>query len=202
MTAVEERRRTALRLPLGTLGLVAVSAAVFGLQHLPGFSLPAQWEAAWRGMPRDAAFLTGHFWALVAPATLAHNGWLHLTLNMAALAYFGRQAELRLGLAPVLLIALLAGIGGSGLELAISGVAKIGMSGVAYAFFGVFLASPRTVSRPLWLALAIGLLAWLGKGIFLDGPASGDGNVAHLTGLTIGIAAALIANAGLGRRRS
>jgi len=140
---------------------------------------------------------SGELWRAITPIFL-HFGLMHLAFNMVLLWVFGRQLELHEGRLTLLLLMLsFAVIPNLGQYLA-AGVNFGGMSGVVYAVLGycwlmnrlspqlVYAFPPALMGlMVVWLLIGFSdLLTWVGF------PAMA--NVAHLSGLLVGLAAAWV----------
>lgn len=174
-----------IRFPVLAVAFCAISAAlsILSLTHTP-------FDQSWRALHSSDAFRTPDFWRLVIPATLLHSSWHHLLPNLGLGLLLGIAVERRVGHLWFALALLLWLVVPTGLELWSSGRPQIGISGVDYAFLGFLLLNPPAIHRGLWLAGAAILLGWLAAGmLFPISPANPPGNVSHLTGLILGVAA-------------
>jgi len=150
-------------------------------------------DLTWRSLHSSDAFRSDVFWVLVLPATFLHSSWHHLTFNLVVGLLLGTAVERRIGSLWFIGFVLLCSIAPTGLELWYSGRPQIGISGIDYAFLGFLLPNPPPIRYGLWLACAVILLGWLLAGmIYPISPENPPGNVSHLSGLLIGIAAGLL----------
>lgn len=175
-------------LPVVTLTLCAVSAvlSIVSLTHVP-------LDSAWRTLHISDAFRSEVFWALVLPATLLHSSWHHLTLNLIVGVLLGAAVERRIGALWHIAFVLLCSIAPTGLELWCSGRPQVGISGIDYAFLGFLLLNPPSIRRGLWLTCVAILLGWLLAGVIYPvSPSNPPGNVSHISGLLLGMAAGLL----------
>ncbi|MBX6350960.1 MAG: rhomboid family intramembrane serine protease [Clostridia bacterium] len=135
----------------------------------------------------------GEWWRLVTPLFL-HFGWLHLVVNVWALAILGREAEAVFG--PLRLLALYfgSGLGGSLAELLLDRrpAVTVGASGALFGLLGALLYAATLVPGELrWRgvrAVLVPILANLAYGFLLSRTVN---NYAHVGGLAAGVALAL-----------
>ncbi len=160
------------------LWLSGIIVAVFILQMIFGTELfllikAVAWQEPWR-------FVTAIF---------AHANAAHLLSNLVALALFGLILEGRIGAKRVLFLFMAAGI----MVNVISPYERsLGASGAIYAILGAL-----TVLRPgmtVWVSwmpmpMFIAGIFWLLQDVFGVFYPTGVGNIAHISGLFIGIAA-------------
>ncbi len=160
------------------LWLSGIIVAVFILQMIFGTELfllikAVAWQEPWR-------FLTAIF---------AHANVAHLLSNLVALALFGLILEGRIGARRVLFLFMTAGI----MVNVISPYERsLGASGAIYAILGAL-----TVLRPgmtVWVSwmpmpMFIAGIFWLLQDVFGVFYPTGVGNIAHISGLFIGVAA-------------
>jgi GlpG protein len=173
---------------VATLTLCAISAAlsIVSLTQTP-------LDPAWRALHSSDAFRSADFWLMVIPATLLHSSWHHLILNLVTGLLLGAAIERRMGTLWFVGFVLLCSVTPTGLELWFSGRPQIGISGVDYACLGFLLPNPPPMQYPLWVACVVVLLGWLLVSvIFPISPANPPGNVSHVSGLLLGIAAGLL----------
>lgn len=208
-------------IPLGkrpvTLALAAACVFVFtqagpgnpsARDYQPGKTYEALMinSPATRGEGILADVRAGEAWRLFTPALL-HFGWMHLVGNLLALVYLASAVEGRAG--PVWLLALVAvlacasnvaeyGLGRlewSGRQIVLHPSIRFGgMSGVLFGLVGYLwvrgkVAPSAGMSLPpaVWLMSLIAFaLCWAGVGE--EGPYA---NVAHTTGLLLGMALGL-----------
>ena len=77
----------------------------------------------------------GQWWRL-ATASLLHASWLHLIPNLAYLLFVGWRVESVLGASATLLLLVASGLGAMGLSSALTSLATVGASGMAFGLFG------------------------------------------------------------------
>ncbi|WP_157217029.1 rhomboid family intramembrane serine protease [Flavisphingomonas formosensis] len=181
----------------GVTVLAWAAVAMLGLQQQAwtmGAFVPAR-----VGEPLGAAAIP--FWLTPLTATLLHGGLLHLTLNLVMFFYCGRQVELALGSAGLVLLYLIGAYAaalGQYLHDPASQVAMIGASGAISAVFGAYAllygrrrliggnARVSGVLNLLWL-----LAAWVGLQLLIGIATSGGGMLvaiwAHIGGFMAGL---------------
>jgi GlpG protein len=190
------------RRPL-TLALIAVSVAVFLLQHLASGAwveerlLFTTFHRGPEGGLRDDGLnpvLQGQAWRLVTPIFM-HVNIFHILFNMWWLRDLGTLIEIRRGtlrLAGLVLIAaVLSNLGEYLYEVRTADVASAaeGMSGVVYALFGyvwmkgLYEPEQGMIMHPNNVAIMIFWLFLCMTGVI--GPIA---NAAHVVGLAVGVA--------------
>jgi membrane associated rhomboid family serine protease len=141
---------------------VAFTAAV----HLAPLGSGRQWEEIGRlgYLPLEAIW-SGGYTALFT-SVFVHGGLLHLVFNVLWLMALGRLLEETLNPVAWAAFFIAAAVIASGTEIAVSGVAPIGVSGVVYAMFGLVWAGRHRV--PAWRLLATrgNFYLMVGWGIF------------------------------------
>ncbi|MDN3552687.1 rhomboid family intramembrane serine protease [Halomonas almeriensis] len=139
-----------------------------------------------------AGLASGQAWRLVSPVLL-HFGWMHLIFNMLWLWVFGRQVEALHGSRRMLLVVLLAALGGNLAQYATGTVLFGGMSGVDFALLGyVWLMSRRSPGSGFFVPqmLVVLMLGWMVFTMTDMAGLVGFGNIAneaHLGGLVVGL---------------
>ena len=138
-----------------------------------------------------AATTDGEWWRLLT-SMFAHFGFLHLALNMWALANVGPLVERLFGRALYLLLYLAAGIGGGMVSLAWNGdrIWSAGASGAIFGVYGLLLGYilrerhglPKLVFRPMLKSTLI----FAALNIFFGATRPGIDNACHLGGLATG----------------
>ena len=138
-----------------------------------------------------AATTDGEWWRLLT-SMFAHFGFLHLALNMWALANVGPLIERLFGRALYLLLYLAAGIGGGLVSLAWNGdrIWSAGASGAIFGVYGMLLGYilrerhglPKLVFRPMLKST----LLFAGLNVFFGATRPGIDNACHLGGLATG----------------
>lgn len=144
---------------------------------------------------------TGEIWRLITPVFL-HFSLLHILFNALWVWELGRRLEMYLGRWTYVLLILSIGIGSNYIQFYAGGGNIIfgGLSGVVYGLLGFLLVArigPDKNSAILRMptGIFVFMIAWLILGfigvidIFIDGSIA---NGAHLGGLLIGVAAALV----------
>ncbi len=97
--------------PLYTATLIAALGVVFVVQFATGFEFSTQLTAF-----NKPAFRTGEYWRILTGATV-HGSILHVVMNSYAFYSFGRLVEMLSNRAHLVLVFLLAAIGGGVLSL-------------------------------------------------------------------------------------
>ena len=169
---------------LGLLGDAAITAlAIVPVGIVGGQPVPES---------LGAGLASGQVWRLVSPVLL-HFGWMHLIFNMLWLWVFGRQVEALHGSRRMLLVLLLAALGGNLAQYATGTVLFGGMSGVDFALLGyVWLMSRRSPGSGFFVPqmLVVLMLAWMVFTMTDMAGLVGFGNIAneaHLGGLVVGL---------------
>ncbi|HEY0946270.1 MAG TPA: rhomboid family intramembrane serine protease [Opitutaceae bacterium] len=149
----------------------------------------------WRrfGISNGYEVFSGDYWTLLS-SLFAHVDPLHLLFNVYWLYLLGGYAEEHYGRRFYILLVLISGFCASTLELSFTGSTGVGLSGVLYAIFGFLwgetlftkvpievLPKPRVWLFLAWLLFCIGLT---------ESGVMAIGNVAHFTGLVIGLSTA------------
>ena len=125
----------------------------------------------------------------VVTAIFLHGGLSHLVYNLFALILFGTLLEKLIGGRNFLLTFFLAGIGANIISVFFY-PSSLGASGAIFGIIGTLI-----IVRPLLIVFAFGIpmpiivagILWVGgdvMGIFFP---SGVGNIAHLTGMFLGL---------------
>lgn len=136
---------------------------------------------------------TGQVWRLITPI-FPHLGIMHLMFNMFWLLDLGKAIEIRRGSVLMLLMVLVAGIlSNVGQYFWTGPPSGSGMSGVVYALFGYIWIKQRfepqlglgVSEQTVWL-----MFAWLF--LCMTGYLGHIGNAAHVVGLLVGVAIAII----------
>ena len=164
--------------PTATLVLAAVTAIAFLIVTGAGLSesaalglgfIPARLSVAapWPALP---------VWLTPLSATLVHDGWLHVIMNLLLLAWCGREVERILGPGPVVLLYVAGAYAAAAGQYVLDPVADypmIGASGAVSALVGAFALSfgrpKRLVSNfrlnralnTLWILAAWVVLQWM-----------------------------------------
>ncbi len=188
------------RRPL-TLFFIVISVAWTGW-----IQLSSKGDGDWRrfGISDGFEVFSGDYWTLFT-SIFVHVGVMHLFFNSYWTWILGGYVEERFGWRFYTLLMLIGGVCGSALELSFAGSTGVGLSGAVYGLFGflwglkVFgkesidvLPAARVQTFLVWLVLCIVLTA---TGLL------SVGNVAHVTGLVVGLLAALSAHSANKLRR-
>ena len=189
-------------LPVATLGIIAVTVAVFLLQLVPGLGVTsallfspvyAMGELASEGVPYEP-------WRMLTALFVHSDGggaffFMHILLNMYTLWIFGQVLETMMGRARYLALYLLAGLGGSLAVFLWAFVvpttmlsAVVGASGAIFGLMAAYLVIHRSFGGDtrgmlvlVGINLAIGFL-----------PGSNISWQAHIGGIIIGLVIGLI----------
>jgi GlpG protein len=156
-------------------------SAVFNALHFPQLFVESESRQVWR-------WLTPIF---------LHFSVMHIGFNLLWWWILGKQIEVRQGSGFLFLLMLITGIGSNFSQYLVSGVEFGGLSGVVYALagyvwlFGVWrpaegLVLPSGIMVQLIIWLLLGFTGWLSA---LVGHMA---NAAHLSGLLLGLWAALL----------
>ena len=185
-------RPSAVPPPWATWLIAALCVTAFlALQDVAWQPL-ADARATWRHLRPDQVF-SAEFWRLALLATLLHGGIVHLALNLWCLLVFGPPFERRHGGLALVMLWVFVGYTAMGLEIIVSGAAKVGLSELTYTLLGMGMAhwqAFRNDGRQLRFGLVmLGLIAWGGlEMLHLVRTASGIGHVAHIYGVVFGAA--------------
>jgi rhomboid protease GluP len=126
----------------GTHLLIAINLAVFVLMVIDGvsFNKPQVKDMISWGAEFGPKTLEGEWWRLLT-SMFVHIGFLHVALNMLALAVVGPTVERLVGRVSFLVIYLVSGLGGSVLALYTNALAVVaGASGAVFGIYGALLA--------------------------------------------------------------
>jgi len=196
------------RVPLVTLALIAVNAAVFlaywlGLAPAAVDRLLFDW-----GLVPGRLMQTGD-WVTVISSMFLHGGWMHLLGNMLFLWIFGDNLEELMGGARFLLFYLASGIAAAALQVAAdpgSGLPMVGASGAIAGVMGgylllyprarvdvlfIFVIFFRIVPVPAWIVLGIWFALQLLGGFSTPSDMGGVAYWAHAGGFAAGLALAV-----------
>jgi len=147
-----------------------------------------QWSSF--GYEPASAIWNGAYHVLLTSATV-HAGIIHLLFNLYWFFVLGIVMERTIGAARYLMFVLTAAIVSSGCQLAASGDAGVGLSGVLYAMFGYMWVARSRLPwfRVIHTSTIAVFLAWLLICIGLTQLAVWNvANVGHASGLLFGIA--------------
>lgn len=184
--------------PWVTIGLMTTLVLIWMVMTVAGGSLSATEDTVllfdWGAQARPQLWLSGQYWRLLTAAFL-HFGAIHLVMNGLGLWVVGRVVETLYGPWRMLLIYLVAAVGGSVLS-AMAGPPMAVAAGASGAVFGLLgavvwfrLSSPlgyRIAWRPVLTILGVNLAVGLALSSFID-------NWNHLGGLVGGFVAAAAA---------
>ncbi|MCA9262240.1 MAG: rhomboid family intramembrane serine protease [Planctomycetales bacterium] len=200
------RRSPAQRAPLVT-AMIVVSVVCF---VMTGFGLNAQTtvaralmffdaghqeDASWAQNPDPFVDIkAGQIWRALTPIFL-HGSPLHILFNMYMLYQLGTIVESRRGPGFVALLAVLSGVTGNVMEMALTSTPVYlgGMSGVVYGLFGYLWIRSRLLPQegifvPPQIVMI--MLGWMAMGFVLT--SMHMANFAHLFGLLSGVAVAYV----------
>ncbi len=174
--------------PYGTYGLLATMGATFVLQLV---------VSLYAGGLHDRIFpIRPDWWTVpwtLVTSTFSHGGVVHILFNGLVLYFFGPHLERLLGTRPFVLLFLLAGALTGVLQVLIQPGLALGASGAINMVFGALVVlMPKAklllygvIPIRFWVAaVAFALLDVFG---FLGYGQGGIGNVAHLSGLALGL---------------
>lgn len=136
------------------------------------------------------AIINGKYYGLIT-ATLVHGNLMHIFFNLYCILFLGIKIEKEIGYVKYFLFLITSAIAGTGLELLFSETTGIGISGVAYAFFGFLWITSK--KHPNFLGFLkkediINAIAWLVLCIVMTYFGSWNiANYAHLGGFIWGI---------------
>ncbi|YCI81401.1 rhomboid family intramembrane serine protease GlpG [Enterobacteriaceae bacterium] len=179
-----------LRQKAGPLTLLLMVACI--LVYLVMQAVGDQAVMVWLAWPFDPS-LKFELWRYFSHALL-HFSLLHITFNLMWWWYLGGPVEKRLGSGKLLTIALISALLSGFVQEKFSGAWFGGLSGVVYALMGyVWLRGERDpesgISMPRGL-IAFALIWLIADWFDLFGLAIA--NAAHVTGLAVGLAMALV----------
>ena len=129
------RRFDSRRAPRVTLTVAAVLLLTFlwQLQQPGALNDTALVKQGAKSLPHQLEL--GEWWRL-GTASMLHASWLHLVPNLAYLLFVGWRVESVLGASATLLLLVTAGLGAMGLSSALTSLATVGASGMAFGLFG------------------------------------------------------------------
>ena len=206
------------RFPVVNIALIAINVAVFAYeltlgqgQGLSNFFL--SWGAIAREITQgtDLPPTIGlPIYATLFSSLFMHGGWLHLLGNMLFLWVFGDNVENAMGSAKYLLFYLICGLGAAGAQIVTdlnSATPLIGASGAIAGVMGAYLvmfpgATVRTlifvfifatvVYLPAVIVIGLWFVLQLFQGLASVGMDAGTAFWAHVGGLVVGAALALL----------
>lgn len=175
--------------------IVAVAACLFSLAYWAGYDMTFAMDGVkiWKGQ----------YWRFIL-SCLLHVDPIHLLFNLYwFVGVFAPPIELRYGWRRSLLLFFVLAIGSGGASFLL-GEGGIGLSGVAYGYFGLILVAgtaPRGPQVSLEPRTTLVMLAWFALCIYLtETGVWAVGNVAHGAGLIIGAALGLALRTRVPRR--
>jgi membrane associated rhomboid family serine protease len=129
------RRFDSKRAPRVTISMVVVLLLTFlwQLRQPGGLDDAALLRQGAKSLPHQLEL--GQWWRL-GTASMLHASWLHLLPNLAYLAFVGWRVESVLGASATLLLLVASGLGAMGLSTALTSLATVGASGMAFGLFG------------------------------------------------------------------
>lgn len=200
------------RKPVVNYLLIAANVAVFGLQLVLGGSME-QFAA----LPRTIAH--GHRFYTVFTSMFMHGGVFHILGNMWFLYIFGDNVEDTFGHLGYLLVYLVAGVCGTGLQILVSASSRIPMVGASGAISGVLGAYlvlyPRArvltllpififiqlINIPAFVFLGFWIVVQLLSGFAAPRSGGGVAFYAHIGGFGFGVLMGFLARLFRPRRR-
>lgn len=130
------------------------------------------------------------YWRLVAGMFL-HGGWLHWGINCWALYQLGTLYEALFGSVRLTIVYFVSGILASAASSMYQHGPAIGASGAIFGILGAFIfsvrRSPRYRHQPWTRSLISQLIFWIVVNIVIGFSVTFIDNVAHLTGLVVGL---------------
>lgn len=173
-----------------TLAVLAISAVIFVLMQM-GFERSLILNLT---IPPDLSMLlSAEFWRVISPIFL-HFSIIHIAFNGLWWWQLGGEVERQLGSSKLLLITIVAAVIPNVAQLLATGPFFGGLSGVVYALLGYCWFTgwlrPQT-GLQLNPAIVGFMLVWLVIG-FMDVVGPSTANLAHLFGLFVGCAQALL----------
>ena len=159
MIPLGDADRRPVRIPLVTIGIIAVNALMFLLELAGGDAFITQWALV------PARIVAGRDWITILTAMFMHAGWLHIIGNMVFFWAFGPEIEDVMGPVRYLIFYLLGGLVATTAQILAapnSTVPNLGASGAIAAVMGVFLITyPRDRIRTILL------LGWFSRITFI-----------------------------------
>jgi len=218
----------ARRLPVVTIALIGVNAAVFVFELLlPRWGLTLDGFFSRAGMvPYELAHRVDippsdlvPWWATPLTSMFMHGGWFHLIFNMLYLWIFGTSVEDLMGRARFVAFYLLCGLTAAFTQVAVdveSTVPVIGASGAVAGVLGAYIVTwPRervvtvlvlgvffpVVQMPAWILLGVWFLLQAVQGALSLGGETDVAYFAHIGGFAAGMLLVWAFAAGRPRRR-
>ncbi len=129
------RRFDPLRVPRVTLAMAVALIGTFlwQLRQPGGLDDVALMRQGAKSLPHQIEL--GQWWRL-ATASMLHASWLHLVPNLAYLLFVGWRVESVLGASATFLLLVASGLGAMALSSALTSLATVGASGMAFGLFG------------------------------------------------------------------
>ncbi|MCG9697986.1 rhomboid family intramembrane serine protease GlpG [Shewanella sp. Isolate11] len=168
-----------------TLAIIAVCVVIF-LGFNLGFANPIFEHLSFFGAVPDSGL--AQFWRVFTPS-LMHFSAMHIIFNLLWWWYLGGKIENKIGVAPLLIILVVAGTLPNIVQYYLAGPNFGGLSGVVYAVVGyTWIMGVKRPESGIGLAPAyIGfMLLWLVFG-FTDMFGLSIANGAHIGGLVVGV---------------
>ncbi|WP_130832359.1 rhomboid family intramembrane serine protease GlpG [[Erwinia] mediterraneensis] len=179
-----------------TMSIMVACVAVFLLMQVAGDRTVMAWLAWPSG---QAQYL--QLWRWFSHALL-HFSLLHILFNLLWWWYLGGAVEKRLGKGKLFVIMLISALLSGWMQAKFSGIWFGGLSGVVYALMGYcWLRGERDPQSGIFLerGLIAFAILWLVIGWF-DAFGLSIANAAHVTGLLVGLAMALVDTRKVARR--
>lgn len=171
-----------------TLGMIAACVLVYLAMQVLGDRAVMVW-LAW---PYTDA-LRYEFWRYFTHALL-HFSLLHITFNLLWWWYLGGPLEKRLGSGKLITLTIISALLSGYVQAKFSGPLFGGLSGTVYALMGyVWLRGERDPDSGIYMqrSLMVFAVLWIVLGFF-DILGLSIANAAHITGLLVGLAMALV----------
>lgn len=138
---LSDASRRPTRIPVVTIGLIAVNCIVFLMELAGGDAFVLRWSVV------PARITSGHGWITILTAMFLHGSWSHILGNMVFLWAFGPEMEDSMNRVRYLIFYLAGGLVAMLAQVAISPsstVPNLGASGAIAAVMGGFLVTyPR-----------------------------------------------------------
>lgn len=137
--------RRPVRMPVVTMGIIAVNFAVFFLELMGGDAFVLKWSTI------PAHITAGHDYITILTGMFMHGGWSHILGNMIFLWAFGPEIEDTMGRGRYLVFYLVGGLVATLTQIYAnphSTIPNLGASGAIAAVMGAFLVTyPRDQIR-------------------------------------------------------
>ncbi len=205
MIPLSDASRRPMRVPVGTILIIAANVLVFVMELTGGDAFILRWSL----VPAD--ILAGRHLETILTSMFLHEGWEHIIGNMVFFWAFGPEIEDVMGTGRYLVFYLLGGLAATFAQVIVdptSTIPNLGASGAIAAVMGAFLVTyPRDQIRTVVLfgwfarvtfipaALLVGM--WIGTQFFSELGAlmttdtgGGVAYMAHIGGFVFGMLAA------------